>query len=91
MVTNRVVASVGAFPIDIESYQAVNGAVESAFAYRLRMDVPIQDGTETNLRGLEVQALLMNHQPEGYDIIWGMDFLVAFHITMVSGRFILSS
>ncbi len=55
------------------------------------MDVPIQDGTETNLRGLEVQALLMNHQPKGYDIIWGMDFLAAFHITMVSGRFILSS
>ncbi len=28
--------------------------------------------------------------PVDFDIIRGMDFLSAFHITMVSGRFILS-
>ncbi len=52
MVTAAVVAAVGAHPVDIASYQAVNGVVESAFAYRLRMDVPIQDGNETNGRGI---------------------------------------
>ena len=99
MVAANVVEAVGAPIVSIGSYMAVNGAVESTEVYRLRMDIPVSEvavgpdggvATGAYLGGMDLDALLMAHQPPDFDIVWGMDFLSAFHITMVSGLFVLS-
>lgn len=99
MVTKNVVDAVGAPMVDIGSYISANGAVEATEVYRLRMDIPVSDATvlpdggvatSAYLRGTDLDVLLMARQLPGFDIVWGMDFLSAFHITMVNGLFTLS-
>ncbi len=40
---------------------------------------------------LEITEFELPHQPTGYDVLLGMDFLKRFHITMWGGNFVMSN
>ncbi|MDE0377304.1 MAG: retroviral-like aspartic protease family protein [bacterium] len=91
MISERVTQEVGLPQVDVGRYWDVNQNEEETGVYRLRMDIPIVQGGGADLRGTDLDALLMKVSPTRYDIIWGMDFLSFFHITMVGGMMYLSS
>ncbi|MYC85673.1 MAG: hypothetical protein F4X18_09175 [Acidimicrobiia bacterium] len=91
MISARVVQEVGLPQVDIGTYFDVNENEEETGVYRLRMDLPIDLPHGSELRGAELDALLMKASPPAFDIIWGMDFLSMFHITMVFGQLHISS
>ena len=41
-------------------------------------------------RGMEMEVALLPYQPQEYDVLLGMDFLLSFHFTMCAGNYILS-
>lgn len=90
MISKKVVQQVGLPEVDIGKYLDVNENEEETGVYRLRMDIPIDLSSGPDLRGTDLDALLMKASPSDYDIIWGMDFLSLFHITMVHGKLYLS-
>ena len=91
MISAKVVHEVGLPQVDIGKYQDVNENVEETAVYRLRMDIPIAVDGGSDLRGTDLDALLMKASPKHYDIIWGIDSLRMFHITMVLGKLYISS
>ena len=91
MITEKVVREVGLPQVDVGKYWDVNQNEEETGVYRLRMDIPIEDDGGVDLRGMDLDALLMKATPAGYDVLWGMDFLSRFHITMFGPRLYMSS
>lgn len=91
MISERVVQEVGLPQVDVGIYLDVNQNEEETGVYRLRMDIPIGQASGVDLRGTDLDALLMKATNPDFDVIWGMDFLSLFHITMVEAKLYISS
>ena len=100
-VSEKVVRELGLVSTGSAEIVAVSGQTIRTDKYRIRLDIPITSGKvlrdgketpETTLRGLDIDVVVFfPHQSETYDILLGMNFLSAFHVTMYAGTFILSS
>lgn len=99
-VTRKVAEHLQIPSIGRDIYTTASGAVEETDVFRLRVDIPIGDRVRqpdgavqevTSLRGAEREVLLLSDDTAGHDVLLGMDFLNMFHITIIGGRFFLST
>ena len=100
MITERVVAALQAESIDVRPFLAANGESQDTEVFRLRVDIPIRQqailadgrrGERVHAVGMDLEVMRLPFQPTNYDILLGMDFLSAFHITMWNGVFVISN
>ena len=84
LISQRVVRDIGAASIDAGQFMPASGEPVKTDKYNVTMNIPIEmqkpssagnPRTETVFRGKQVDAWRLPYQPEGYDIILGMDFL----------------
>lgn len=55
------------------------------------MVIPVSEQATVSMRGFEkMKVMVMDFQPEGFDVIIGMDLLHACHLSMSNGVFMLS-
>ena len=43
------------------------------------------------MRGMDLEVGALTYDPTSYDVLLGMDFISAFHITMYGNNYILSN
>jgi hypothetical protein len=75
-----------------------SGETVSAFQYRARVDIPIgytEDRpnplTQNFFMGNLISVAGLPYQPDGYDVLLGMDIIGIFHITIFRNKIILSN
>lgn len=93
-VTNKVVQTLGSpDAIGISKYGTAGSEIVEANVYGLHVAVPVstESGETIFVRGGTLAVFELPHQPTGYDVLLGMDFLKRFHITMWGGNFIMSN
>ena len=99
MVTEKVIQEVGLESVGVADITPASGKQFTAGRYAARLDVPIisrhkrPDGTdevERFLRGMEIEVVALPYDPQAYDILLGMDFISAFHLTIFGGEATLS-
>lgn len=87
-------------PIGNTQIVPVTGDSAVTDKYRVRVDIPIDttitsvegDVTlERTLRGTDMEVARLPYEPRNHDVLLGMDFLQAFHLTIYRGMYILSS
>ena len=100
LISERVVNEVGLSAIGYAEIMPVHGEPISTKKYRIRIDLPISSGivlpggnvgTETILRGMDLDVALLPYQPANHDVLLGMDFLSVFHLTLFGNGFIMSN
>ena len=100
MVSEKVIQEVGLQAIGHINIVPVTGAPVPTEKYRVRLDIPIASamalpgGRSTHhevRRGMDLEVGKLFYSPTNHDILVGMDFLSAFHITMYADNFILSN
>ena len=100
MISEKVVRDTGLQAIGHMRIVPVTGVPEDAERFRLRIDIPIDGAValpgglvsrETTSRGMDMDVGLLPYQPDGHDVLLGMDFISAFHLTMYGGNYILSN
>lgn len=99
LITEKVVKDVGLVSIGTGRIIPVSGKVIETNKYRIRLDIPIGDEIvlpsgqrrmEPVLRGMELDVSQLPYQPQNHDILLGMDFINACHLTVHGGNYILS-
>ena len=97
-ISPTAVRQLGLVPIGDTEVTVANGQTETAFTYFARVDIPIQypqsvpPGTSGSfLWGKELVVVGLAYQPDGYDVILGMDIIGIFHVTIYNNRIILSN
>ena len=75
-----------------------SGETVSTFQYRARVDIPIgftEERPDPQPQNFFMGNLLsvagLPYQPDGYDVLLGMDIIGIFHITIYRNRIILSN
>lgn len=100
MVSDKVVQEVGLQPIGNTQIVPVTGDSVVTEKYRVRVDIPIDTQVqgsegivtlERTLRGMDMEVARLPYEPKNHDVLLGMDFLQAFHLTIYNGTYILSS
>lgn len=100
MISRNTVQDVKLVAIGHMNIMSVTGSVAPVEKFRIRLDVPIPKdlalpggiivpNSVSSGMDLEVGKLLYN--PVNYDVLLGMDFITAFHITIYGGNYILSN
>ncbi|MDE0677846.1 MAG: aspartyl protease family protein [Acidimicrobiaceae bacterium] len=96
MISEQVVSDFEAERVDTDSFGAANGQVTETDVFALDLRVPVSLSDKQVLRRGGVRKVLLMPSPDpaapprGYDIILGMDLLVAFAIFMHEGKFTLA-
>ena len=100
MISKKVVGEVGLQPTGHMSIMPVTGAPSLIEKYRARIDIPIESqailpggkiGRKSIFRGLDLEVGVLPYEPTKYDVLFGMNFLCGFHITMYGNSYILSN
>ena len=102
MISKKVVDKVGLIPSGFFPIIGVTGGSITTEKYKVRIDIPILSEiklpgggayTDSILRGKDMDVALFpdSFKPETFDVLLGMDFLSAFHLTMYGDMFILSN
>ncbi|MDE0694550.1 MAG: retropepsin-like aspartic protease [Boseongicola sp.] len=100
MISAKVVNAIGLQAIGHMSIIPVTGGSHQTKKYRARIDIPIVSqtvfkgmviGPQNVLRGMDLDVGTLPYVPNNHDVLLGMDFLSAFHITLFGNRFILSN
>lgn len=91
LVSPKAIDELGLIAIGTTGIIPANGVPITTYKYRARIDIPIDTGAGTDLRGKTLDIAGLPFQPRDYDVILGMDFLFGFHFTMYRNYFILSS
>ncbi len=91
MVSPKVVEETGLEAIGYAEIVPVSGEPVKVEKYRTNLSIPITQGTATLLTGGELEVTKLPFQPDNFDILLGMDFLMNYHFTMYGGSFILSN
>lgn len=101
-ITPKVVEELGLESVGVEPVVGIEGRPSMAPIYRIVIGIGVfapplnADGEPTDedvyISGSALKVMLLeNWNDITADVLLGMDMLVDFHITMVSGRFILSN
>lgn len=97
-ISPNVVGQLGLNPISPLSLEVANGQAVSTFEYRAWVDIPIQyshatpeGGADSFFSGRELSVAGLTYNPDGYDVILGMDLIGIFHVTIYSNVIILSN
>ena len=91
MISPKVVKAESLTGIGYANIVPVSGKPIRTQKHRITLSIPITQGSSTLLAGGELEVAQLPFQPENFDILLGMDFLMAFHFTMYGGSFILSN
>ena len=102
MISRRVVEEVGLVENGVAPISGIDGNETLTNKYRVRIDIPIasevklpggQTIMDNVLRGKDMDAVLFlpSYKPKTHDVLLGMDFLSAFHLTMWNNMYILSN
>ena len=100
VISPKVVSEIGLQPVQPAEIVPASGVPIQTQGYKVRIDIPIGTGqalpggkVEQTLdyRGLDLDVAELPYQPNDYDVILGMDFISAFHVTMNGDMYILSS
>ena len=75
-----------------------SGESVDTFQYRARVDIPIgytevhpSPRPQSFFMGDQLTVAGLPYQPDGYDVLLGMDIIGIFHITIYQNRIILSN
>ena len=96
-ISPKVVQGLQLVPTASLSLTVASGQQVDTFQYRARVDIPIAynvihpSGPQRFLMGNQLSVAGLPYQPEGYDVILGMDLIGMFHITIYRNRIILSN
>ncbi len=91
MVSSKVIADTALPQAGHTPIRGVTGVEEHVAKYKARVDIPINMGGQIAMEsGKEMEVVVMPQDLGECDVLLGMDFLSAFHITMNGGVFILS-
>ena len=99
LISERVASEVGLTSIGTTGIIPASGKVLKSNKYRIRLDIPI--GSETVFpggvvkpdivyRGKDMDVAQLPYQPNNYDILLGMDFISAIHLTLNGQIYIVS-
>ena len=91
MVSPKVVEETGLKGIGYSGIVPVSGKPIQTPKYRTFLSIPISQGTTVLLSGEELEVARLPFQPDNFDILLAMDFLMNFHFTMYGGSFIMSN
>ena len=100
MISKKVIDEVGLTAIGHMSIIPVTGEPSLTGKYRIRLDIPIESqvklpdggiGQHNVMRGMDLEVGALTYEPTNHDVLLGMDFISAFHITMYGDSFILSN
>lgn len=95
LVTSRIIDQLGVPSVGVGSFIPANGEPVETEIYRLSIGVPIALGPEpsapTFSTGSTVDAMLLPFTPSEYDVIFGMDLISGYHITLHNGVFVCSN
>ena len=91
MVSPKVVKEASLKAIGYARIIPVSGKPIETPKYRIPVSIPITQGSSTLLTGAELEVAELPFQPDNFDILLGMDFLMGFHFTMYGGLLILSN
>lgn len=96
-ISPRVVSELGLLPTGKRTLVVASGQVVEVLEFCARVDLPIDhlvtSSRETRpfLMGQQLFVAGLPYQPGDHDVIFGMDFLGSFHITLFKGKVILSN
>lgn len=97
-VSPAVVNAVGLLPTGTMPLTVASGTTFEALQYSARIDIPIEyavahkpDEPQQFLVGNQLVVAGLPYQPDGYDVILGMDLIGTFHMTIYRNRIILSN
>lgn len=99
-ISPKVVEALQLAPLGTISLSVASGDTIETARYHARVDIPIgvavasqpdEQRQERFLMGRDLFVSGLPYQPEEYDVILGMDFIGAFHITIYRNRIILSN
>ena len=91
MVSPKVVEETDMKGIGYAGIVPVSGKPIQTPRYRAFLSIPISQGNTVLLSGGELEVAELPFQPDNFDILLGMDFLMRFHFTMYGGSFIMSN
>ena len=97
-ISPNVVQSLGLTPIGTIGLTVASGQTVPTFEYRAWVDIPVQydqvaptDRASSFFSGKELSVAGLGYNPDGYDVLLGMDLLGMFHLTIYGNRIILSN
>ena len=99
LISEKVVVEVALTSIGTTGIIPASGEVITTNKYRIRLDIPIGSETvftggvvkpEIAYRGKDMDVAQLPYQPNNYDILLGMDFISAIHLTLNGQIYILS-
>ena len=91
MISPKVVKEADLKAIGYSEIVPVTGGPIRTENYRIGLSIPIIRGSNTFISGMRLEVALLPFQPDNFDILLGMDFLMSFHLTMYGGAFIISN
>ena len=93
----KVVDDLKLTPIRPLKLTVASGEEVKSFQYRARVYIPINynttnpPGAQPFLMGNQLTVAGLPYQPDGYDVLLGMDLIGSFHMTIYRNRIILSN
>ena len=97
-ISPRVVEALDLVPVGQRTLTVASGQAIATFEYPARVDVAIDypvtdppEGKSRFLAGYQLFVAGLPYQPDGYDVILGMDVIGGFHLTIYGNRIILSN
>ena len=97
-ISPKVVKSLQLVPTGPLGLTVASGESVGTFQYRARVDIPIgyteahpSPRSQSFFMGDQLSVAGLPYQPDGYDVLLGMDIIGIFHITIYQNRIILSN
>ena len=99
LISEKVAVEVALTPIGTTDIIPASGEVVTTNKYRIRLDIPVSSETvfpggvvkpDIAYRGKDMDVAQLPYQPNNYDILLGMDFISAIHLTLNGQIYILS-
>ncbi len=92
LVSPKIIETLEFVPIAPALIGTVGGNTVETKAYWMDIGIPVQIGDNEifgTSRSMKVASLLF--QPANFDVLVGMDFIAAYHITLFSNRIVISN
>ena len=91
MITHTAAVAIGAQPVARDNFIPASGEPTPTNVYAVCVGVPVGDGAGNEfVAGGTLFVLELPFQPDGWDVLLGMDVLTKYHITLYGNQFIMS-